>query len=47
MVPEIWWATDRWPDRRTDRQMEKMTYRGGCPTKKYWQVQLFTQSYAN
>ena len=22
----------RWTDRRTDRRMEKVTYRGGCPT---------------
>ena len=28
MVPEIWCATDGW----TDRQMKKVTYRGGCPT---------------
>ena len=28
MVPEIWCMTDR----PTDRQTEKVTYRGGCPT---------------
>ena len=28
-VPEIWCARDWW----TDRQTEKVTYRGGCPTK--------------
>ena len=28
MVPKIWCATDRW----TDGRMEKVTYRGQCPT---------------
>ena len=30
--PEIWCATDRGTDRWMDRQMEKVTHRGGCPT---------------
>ena len=31
-VPEIWCATDGWTDRQAEEQMEKVTYRGGCPT---------------
>ena len=33
-VPEIWCATDGQTDRWTDRQMEKVTHRGGCSTQK-------------
>ena len=32
IVPEIWCMTDGWMDRLTNGQMEKVTYRGGCPT---------------
>ena len=32
MVPEIWCATDGQTDKQTDGRMEKVTYRGGCPT---------------
>ena len=31
-VPEIWCATDRWTDRRTNEWTEKVTYRGRCPS---------------
>ena len=30
MVPEIWCMTDG----QTDEQMEKVTYKGGCPNLK-------------
>ena len=34
MVPEIWYAKDRWTDGQIDAWTEKVTDRGGSPPRK-------------